>query len=207
MYCAALDRRHERLRAMRVEGCLGVAAVRGQVAAAVGEQPLERGHRGLHGLGPDLGFRHSPLHRPAAPVRLPGLPLPALGSLPPLLLAGLGCRLPLLLPLLLGGQPLRLRRRLLPGALGLLLVPEPGLGGAFLLPAQLSGLLLRLSRDSAFFRGPRPGGLFFQLLLLQLGFLAGLIHLGEQRLSSGHHVLRAGQQHITAATDRNTVPT
>jgi hypothetical protein len=102
--------------------------VRGQVTVAVSQQPLERGDRSLHGLGPDLGLRHPPFHRAAAPVRLPGLLFPALGGLPLLLLAGLGSRLSLLLPYLLDGQPLRLRRGLLPGTLGLLLLPEPGRG-------------------------------------------------------------------------------
>jgi hypothetical protein len=51
----------------------------------------------------------------------------------------------------------------------------------------------QLGRDPAFFCGPRPSGLFFQLLLLQLGLLTGLIHLGDQRLASGHHVLREGR--------------
>ena len=87
--------------------------MRDQVTVAVGQQPLERGDRSPHGLGPELGFSRPPFHRPAAPVRLAGLLVPALGGLPLLLLAGLGCRLPLLLPCLLGGQPLRLRRRLL----------------------------------------------------------------------------------------------
>jgi hypothetical protein len=112
-------------------------------------------------------------------VGLSGLLVPALGGLALLLLAGLGCCLPVLLPCLLGGQPLRFRCRLLAGMLGLLLFPELGLGRAFLLPPQLRSLFFHLSRDPAFFGGPRPGGLFFQLLLLQLGLLAGLIHLGE----------------------------
>ena len=99
-----LDRRHERVRAMRVESGLGAAAVRDQVTVAVGQQPLERGDRSPHGLGPELGFSHPPFHRPAAPVRLAGLLVPALGGLPLLLLAGLGCRLPLLLPYLLAAS-------------------------------------------------------------------------------------------------------
>jgi hypothetical protein len=164
--------------------------VRGQVTAAVGQQPLERGDRGLHGLGLDLGFRHPPFCRAAPPVRLPGLLVPALGGLALLLLAGLGCCLPVLLPCLLGGQPLRFRCRLLAGMLGLLLSPELRLGRVFLLPPQLRGLLFHLSRDPAFFCGPCPGGLFFQLLPLQLGLLVSLTDLGEQRLASGHHVLR-----------------
>ena len=41
----------------------------------------------------------------------------------------------------------------------------------------------------------------------QLGLLARLVHLGEQRLASGHRVLQAGQEHITGATDRDTDPT
>jgi hypothetical protein len=110
-----------------------------------------------------------PFHGAAAPVSIAGLLLPAFFGLPPLLLARLGRRLAFPLPLLLGGQPLCLRGLLLPGTLGLLFLPEPGLGREFGFPPLLRGFLFHLSRDPVLFCGPRPGRLFFQLLLLQLG--------------------------------------
>lgn len=201
-----LDRRHEGLRAAAVKRILSAAAVPSQVTAAAGQQALERGDRGPYRLGPDLGFRDPPFHRPATPVSVPGLLLPAFRGFSPLPLAALGRRQAFPLPLLLGSQPFRLGCLLLPGMFGLLLLLEPGLGRAVGFPPLLRGLLFQLGRDPALFCGPGPGSLFFQLLLLQLGLLAGLIHLGEQRLASGHRVLQAGRSTSRARQTEIRIP-
>jgi hypothetical protein len=122
------------------------------MTVAVQQQPLEGGDLSADCLCPDLGLGDPPFHYPATPVDLAALLFTALLCLRALPLAQLGRSLLFSLTLLLGGQPLSLRRRLLPRAFGLLLFPELGLGSAFLLATLLSALLLQLSLDPALFR-------------------------------------------------------
>jgi hypothetical protein len=136
-------------------------------------------------LGPELGLGPPPLCPQALRALLPA----AFLRLAALLLTQVRCRLPLALPFLLGGQALGLRLDLLPGPFGRLLFPQPCLGRTFFLAAQLSGLLLHLSRDPALLGLPFPAGALLLPLALELCLLTCLVHLREQRLASGHQVL------------------
>jgi hypothetical protein len=136
----------------------------------------------VHGLCPELRFSRPLLGGQAALLGFLALLLAAFFSLVSLLLARFSRRLPLSFPLLLGSR-----------ALGLLLLPYPGLGCALFFPPLLSGLSGRLGFCLALFLGLRPAGLVFQLLPLQLRLLTSLIHLRDQRLTSGHQFLLAGR--------------
>jgi hypothetical protein len=138
------------------------------VAAAVGQQPLERGDLHLHGLGPEFRLRRAPLRRRA--------PL-GCGTLP--LFARLRRGLSRGFPFLLGRQPRGLNRLLLACTLGL-----------FLLLTLLRGPLRKLAAVRAVLSRPLPAGPRLLLLPLQLRLLMGRVQLGDQRLTSGHQHLR-----------------
>lgn len=156
-----LQRCNKRLRALGVEYPLQSPRSRGQVLFAAAQQPFQRRDLPRHGLGAKLRLRDPLPHRAAALLCDP-LPLLTLGLRPQ------ACTL----PLLLGGQPLRLGLRLL-------LCPRLGLGGALFLPLALRLLLLRLCYGPPLLRLPGPAGAILQLLSGTLVLLVLGIHLRQ----------------------------
>ena len=150
------------------------------MAVAVVQQTAERRDLGPDGFGQHLGLSHPPLRREP----------PLLGFLT-LLFARRRGGLAVPLALFLGR---------LPGCL----LPRPllGLGRPFRLPALLRGLPRLLRRDLAFLGRPCLTRLLLKPRLFQLRLLARGIHLGKQRLTSGHHTLQTG---TTGQDDNRTL--
>jgi hypothetical protein len=100
-----------------------------------------------------------------------------------------GC-LPLALLLLLGYRPLGLSSGLLPRPFSLLLSLQSSLLSSFLGSALLLGLVRHLGFEPAHLRRMA----FVSAPLFQLRLLMGGIHLRQQGLTLGHHVLPTGTQ-------------
>lgn len=158
----------------------------------------------------ELRLNDAPLHRQASLLGQPTLLLTGGRRLLLPFFACLRRDKALLLALLLGAKPVRLRCGLLAGTLCLLLLTLGGLRGTLIGAALLFGFLLQLGFEPASLHQVLTAGSLLGALLLLFGLLSGGKQFGEKRLTSSHRGLpkACGSEHrphgtLTGVTESN----